>query len=824
VEVAHEALLREWPRLRGWLEEDVEGRRLHHHLGVAAREWDARGRDPGELYRGARLAAALDWSAGQEDELDAAERAFVDESRAASERSHRRLRAVLAGVGALLVLSVAAGLVALDQRGTARNRATAADAQRLGSRALAENDLDRSLLLARQGVALDDSAQTRGNLLAALIKSPAALGVMRGGGERMSAVALSPDERTLAAGDPAGNLFLFDTRTRRRVKAPEVHPGEWSISQLAYSPDGRRLGIAHDSADGHVLTLMDTRTRRMGPRLFLDEYGRRITGVRFAGATEVDVASAQLDPTTDPRSIVERFDLRTGRRSLGPRTLERQPSPLLATRDNRRVLTVTDERLVVRDGRTLGPVQSIDVGPSRGGRDARAIALGPDDRTAALGEQDGSVRFVDLRTGAVRRASGRHGGAVTGARFTPDGRSLVTTSDDGDAILWDVGAGAASETFRGHANGIAALQITRDGRTLYTAGLDGAIFAWDLAGTRRLGRPIEVGPPNRALAALSADGKRLALGHDNGAISVVDLEAPDRRRTFAVVPDGEEVIGVRFVPGSRLLVVAGPTLFTALVDTDTGRIIRALDRPGAEGLFTPGVSGDGRLLATPGATHGGDLIEVDLWSLPDGHRVGEPLRVDRQIHDLQLSPDGRLFIVVLANAGLEGGSVEAWDVRTRRRVRALRFARIQSFARFSPDGRRFAVGNRSGETRVYETATFKPVTRVLSGDAGAIISAAITPDRRTLATGSETGAVQLWDIPSGQALGAPLPGVPSSGVIPDFTPDGSTLVAAYASGRAYLWDIRPASLAQHACAVAGRRLTRAEWAEFLPGRDYEPAC
>ena len=63
-EVAHEALLREWPRLRGWLEEDAEGRRLHRHLAVAAREWDAGGRDPGELYRGARLASTLDWSAG----------------------------------------------------------------------------------------------------------------------------------------------------------------------------------------------------------------------------------------------------------------------------------------------------------------------------------------------------------------------------------------------------------------------------------------------------------------------------------------------------------------------------------------------------------------------------------------------------------------------------------------------------------------------------------------------------------------------------------------------------------------------------------------
>ena len=151
-EVAHEALLREWPRLRGWLEEDAEGRRLHHRLGIAAREWDAGGRDPGELYRGAKLAAALDWSTSHAPELEALERAFLDESRAAGTRSQRRLRAVLAGVGALLVLAVLAGLVALQQRGSARDKATVADAQRLGSRALAENDLDRSLLLARQGV------------------------------------------------------------------------------------------------------------------------------------------------------------------------------------------------------------------------------------------------------------------------------------------------------------------------------------------------------------------------------------------------------------------------------------------------------------------------------------------------------------------------------------------------------------------------------------------------------------------------------------------------------------------------------------------------
>ena len=122
-------------------------------------------------------------------------------------------------------------------------------------------------------------------------------------------------------------------------------------------------------------------------------------------------------------------------------------------------------------------------------------------------------------------------------------------------------------------------------------------------------------------------------------------------------------------------------------------------------------------------------------------------------------------------------------MRTRHRVRALQFPKTPSIARFSPDGKLLAVGTPSGQTRVYATATFKPVTRVLAGEAGGIVGAAITPDNRTLATGSATGAVQLWDIRNGQALGAPLPGVPSSGVIPAFTPDGSRLVATYASGR-----------------------------------------
>ena len=106
VEVAHEALLREWPRLRGWLEEDAQGRRLHRHLTHASRDWLTAGREPAELYRGARLASALDWIETHEQELNELEREFLAESRSQADveserqrRANRRLRALAGGTG-----------------------------------------------------------------------------------------------------------------------------------------------------------------------------------------------------------------------------------------------------------------------------------------------------------------------------------------------------------------------------------------------------------------------------------------------------------------------------------------------------------------------------------------------------------------------------------------------------------------------------------------------------------------------------------------------------------------------------------------------------
>jgi hypothetical protein len=89
VEVSHEALLREWPRLRDWLEEDLEGRRLHLRLVQAANAWDESGRTDDELLRGASLASAMDWSMDHDRELNQLERGFLESSREANASGDR---------------------------------------------------------------------------------------------------------------------------------------------------------------------------------------------------------------------------------------------------------------------------------------------------------------------------------------------------------------------------------------------------------------------------------------------------------------------------------------------------------------------------------------------------------------------------------------------------------------------------------------------------------------------------------------------------------------------------------------------------------------
>ena len=120
VELAHEALLREWPRLRSWIEEDREAIIALGRLREAARTWVELGRDPGSLYRGARLEITLDNAGLEPADLPEPEREFLETSKDARDverreaaeaiarqaRANRRLRWQRAAIAVALVVAL----------------------------------------------------------------------------------------------------------------------------------------------------------------------------------------------------------------------------------------------------------------------------------------------------------------------------------------------------------------------------------------------------------------------------------------------------------------------------------------------------------------------------------------------------------------------------------------------------------------------------------------------------------------------------------------------------------------------------------------------
>lgn len=108
VEVAHEALIREWPTLRDWLNQNRQGLILHRQLTEDTNDWLKLGRDTGALYRGVRLKQTLEWVKTNADLISLAEQEFLDASqkiaRKEADQTHRLVRA--RWVQALLILIV----------------------------------------------------------------------------------------------------------------------------------------------------------------------------------------------------------------------------------------------------------------------------------------------------------------------------------------------------------------------------------------------------------------------------------------------------------------------------------------------------------------------------------------------------------------------------------------------------------------------------------------------------------------------------------------------------------------------------------------------
>jgi DNA-binding SARP family transcriptional activator/WD40 repeat protein len=840
VEIAHESLADAWPRLRSWLDDDVEGLRIMRHLAVAADSWGELGRPDSELYRGARLSRAEQWRGISAPHLAPVEHEFLDASAALAEaearateeqvrrerRTNRRLRAGLAAVAALLVIAIGAGLMAVNAAQREQQAATAADARRLVAEALRGSEIDRSLLLAAAATTLDDSQDTRINLTSVLDRAPQLLGAARRG--TMLSITMAPDGRTVATGGPFTGVTLFDAATLKEVGRNDDVP----VRRVQFSPDGRHLVAAVNPwtpigvrrVDPLPLRVLDPKTGAVSPTQLGGMPQGRVVHDSFRFSVNGRwLAAAFVHPTeADTNSAIRVWDTEHLSRPVASFTV-----PILAEQ----VAISNEGTHLFLTSQRPGQVHSIDVAKHRVLRSLPAewplrLELTKDGESLAV-TRGREITLFDPQHLSVQTVLSEEQGIGGDLAISPggdrigyavDGTFVVRALDDPDA------AGVRFPT--GDRLDPSGIAFAPDGRTAYTSRGDGLLLKWDLVGDRQFVRSLPLAPQpdpaNNFFARVSPDGRTTAYFIDRGdesfAVQFLDLATSTWTKRTPFLHSPTYYVDMAWHPGSTMVAVVHGDQSVRLWDRRTGRLLAEPKVPRAHGV-TNGVafSGDGSRVVV-----GTDKGWVHTFSTSSGGSVGRPVQVmaDVPAPFFGVNRDGSRSLSSV------GGKVQLIDLDAGAVLRSADVGfQVEAFA-WSPDPTTVAVSGQSnadddsGRVGLLNPQTLQ-VRSVSSGEqtAGGG-SVAYSPDGSQFVTAFQ-GRVSLWDATTVQLLGSLRV---ENGEGAGFAPATGNVLSATTDGSVSLWDPRPQAALNAACQVAGRDLTQAEWAKYLPGRTQTSVC
>ncbi|MCP4543133.1 MAG: protein kinase [Chloroflexi bacterium] len=797
VEVAHEALLREWPRLRGWLESSRIDIHMQRLLAAATAEWEGAEREPSYLLRGARLAQFEGWFERSTVALTGNEHAYLETS--VSEREAREVKE------------------------KARQQRELETIQKL-----AETDSRRVQVLKRGAMAL------AGALLVAIVLAVVAF-FARQEARRQASIGLGSQAVLELEGSSPERAALL------ALEALENYPYTWQAERaLSQAALGLRLRmiLQHEeyvntvqwSQDRmHILTSSKDRTAKVwdansGEELLtLSGHQDRVQSAVWS-PSEDRIVTASWDGTAKVWDAITGEELVTFARHHDW-VIEAEWSP-----DGTRIATVSPDG----PARVWDPITGeeffslraivVQIGTVRVG----GLAWSPSGDRIVTAGMDGTARVWDATTGE-KVSDFRHGGILEDPIWSPDGTHIATASWEDDTVkVWDAATGEELLTFSGHTLDVRSVTWSPSGETIISTDDDGNAKIWDAATGDEL---LDLYPKNHtsitiAGAVWSPSGDRVATRSFDGtaivwdAITGAELFVARHAgfvHSLAWSPSGDRIVTASEDRTAKVWDVApGPELVTLY--GHTGRVLGADWSPSGDRILTTCADGTAKVWDAATGAELFTLYSAEWWATaawsPSGEQIvtcgttsnsGATMKVwDAATGDLRFlvptghvgdvnnvtwSPDGER----ITTSGEGDGTTKVWDASTGKFIFILGGHKLWGVHRWSPSGDRILTSgfdDRAMKTltvKVWDSSTSE-LLLTLSDFSGSGSIPLWSADGTRIVTHSDSGVGKVWDATTGEEL-LTFEGHASDVDGMSWSPAGDRLVTGSTDGTARVWDI-----------------------------------
>jgi WD40 repeat protein len=800
-ELAHEALIRAWPRFASWVDDDAD---FQHWL--AAVEDRAKDHD---LLSDARIAEAERWLIERredtpEEVVQLIEHSKTEWDRRVTELAEARNRERKAALRAEEATRqeearrlAAAAELALDSSDVARNVPLALAIESLRVVPTIEGDI--AARRAIRSTPLQCSRLDHGGPVTAVAFSPDGVGVATASADYtarvfdaatgtqirrldhdgpVTAVAFSPDGRQIATASTDQSARVVDVTTGAELCRLD-HDGP--VTAVAFSPDGRQIATASEDRSARVF---DTATGRQIHRL---NHADPVTAVAFSpDGTRIATASADhsawiVDAATGIK--LRRLDHHAPVTAVGFSTDGLLMATVSADGRARVFEALAGSELFRLDS----PVTAVTFSP--GG--TRVAAAGADHTARIFGTLAGAELFrFD------------HDGPVQAVAFSPDGVRVATASADGSARVFEALAG--SELCRLDHNGIVrAAAFSPDGARVAIASTDGSGGVFDAA----IGSELLHLDHDRqvALVTFSPGGTRLAIGSKNGSVSIVD--SVEGRDLYRLKHDGEVWLVQFRADGSPMTCVSGlssrQNRVARVVNVATGKKLCRVAHDSPVHLVAS--SPDGTKLATVSEDQSARVVDVATGTELCRLDHGGPVTV------VAFSPDGTRVATASENR-----IAQVFDTATGSRLCRLDHDRTVRALGFSPDGAKVATASDDQSARVFDAATGREQCRL--DHRNQVWRVVFSADGTRVATASEDYSARVFDTATGREQcrldhDGPV-------VIVVFSPDGTRLATGSMDGSARVWVVDNEDLMEQAEARLTKNLTDQEWRHYFRDDPY----